>query len=141
MLEIEQFKPEHAELLCPTAIDDVLRSPDVDWRRQAEINAEGGPAYTGFYKDEIIGACGIRLLEDGGGWVWAIVSPSVKHCKKAAMRSILLMMRILIKKFELKYLITNSRKGFAASQRFLEHFGFERMKEETETYYSYKMVT
>jgi RimJ/RimL family protein N-acetyltransferase len=138
-LRIEQFTLEHGKLLYRTAIDDALRRPGVDWQKWVELNIKSGPGYTGFYKDKIIGACGIRLLNDGGGWAWAIISPAVRQHKKAAMRSILVMTKILVKKFELKYLITNSRKGFAASQRLLEHLGFKRTEKETDTQYYYRL--
>lgn len=139
MFKIRPFEEKDAAILCPTAIDNILHNNEPHWKKWAKKNKKAGPAYTALYNGKPILAGGIRLLENNIGWVWLVLSPSIRQCKLTALRSIKTMMSILIDEFEFVSLVTESRKGFDASQRLLEHLGFKRMKEETAIFYFYKL--
>lgn len=143
LLQMRQFKKEDAELLCQQAIEQELKDNPEYYREWAKINEESGPAYTMIVNDKIIGAAGIRLMKDEQGenigWAWTIFTPLAVKNKFSMIRSILTMMRIIAKDFNLKWLASESKKGFAASQHLLEHLGFRKMNEETETHYYYKL--
>jgi len=139
MLELREFVPEDAEAICPDAVDETLRGDPDYWRNWAKINAERGPGYTAFYEGRPIGAAGIRLLDDNAACPWLVMTVEAASHKKMVMRTIRTMLKILIDEFGIKKLVTDSRKGFEASQRLLEHLGFRKMTIETDTQYFYSM--
>lgn len=139
MFRIRPFEEKDAELLCPTAVDDNLHGNEQHWKKWAKLNKEAGPAYTALYEGRPIIAGGIRLLENNMGWVWTVFSPLAKQHKLTAFRSVKTMISILMDEFKFTSLVTESRKGFDASQRLLEHLGFKRMEEETAVFYFYKL--
>jgi RimJ/RimL family protein N-acetyltransferase len=138
MLELQEFVAEDAARICPYAVDERIRNDEEYWRKWAKTNAESGPGYTAFYEGRPIGAAGIRLLDDGAGCPWLVMTREATRHKKDVIRSLRIMLRILVKDYKLKKLVTDSRKGFAASQRFLEHLGFKRTS-ETDNHYFYSL--
>lgn len=142
MIKIRRFRAEDAEVLCPDAIDISLHATGTYWRVWAKVNEITGPAYTGYDESgQLLGAAGIHMVRPGVGNVWAVFSPDIKNCKAGIYRALKRMMQILIKDFEFTKLRTDSRKGFAVSQRFLEHLGFKRLRRETEDKYYYILRT
>ena len=143
LLPLREFKANDADLLCPTAVDSSLFDSEEQWRESAKVNAAAGPAYTALYKGRPIASAGIRLVEnkDGDiiGWPWVVFSPTVEKCKRSVFETTLVMLKVLIDEYGLKRLVTDSRKGFEKSQRLLEHLGFKRVEEETDTHYYYVM--
>lgn len=140
MLPVRQFEPEDADIICPNAIDVGLHNKSSGWPQWAELVNSAGPAFTALYEGEPVISAGVYIFDDKyehAGWAWAIFSPKVKQCKKRAFRSVYTMLRILMDKFDLNFVISNSRKGFGASQRLLEHLGFRRMDKETNEHYFY----
>lgn len=138
MLDIRMFESSDADILCPDAIDKSLQKNEVLWKAWAKVNARSGPAYTAVTDTgELIAAAGIRLVREGVGNVWMVMSPKVSGYKKAVLRWLKTMIPIIMEEFGLKKLRTDSRKGFAASQRLLEHIGFKRLRKETKTNYFY----
>ena len=136
MLKLRQFKPSDIDHLRPNAIDEFLRDKPDYCKKWAEIYAKGGPAYT---DEQITFSAGILLGADQTGLLWAVFSPEIKKRTKTTLRTLKEMLAIVIDKFELKTLYAESRKGFAVSQRMLEHFGFIKTNEENKTYYYYKL--
>jgi len=137
-LDIRMFESSDADVLCPTAVDETLHNETDKWKQWAIVNAQAGPAYTAVNEaGELIGAAGIRLVRTGVGNVWAVFSPKVRDYKKDVLRWLKTMLPIIMEEFDLKKLRTDSRKGFAASQRFLKHIGFRCLRKETESSYFY----
>jgi len=143
MWRIRQFEAEDADLLCPVAVSSEFHNNPALWKKWAQACIKFGPAYTALHDGKVIAAAGIRILKDKDGddvgWVWTVFHPGIKKCKKSAFRSMITLLWILVEKFELKRLVTDSRKGFEASQRLLEHLGFTRLKTETDTHYYYSL--
>ena len=143
MWDMREFRVEDADLLCPVAVDSQFHGNPALWKKWAKVVAEAGPAYTALHEGKVICSAGIRIMQDKNGddvgWVWTIIHPNIKRCKKTAFRSMVTMLWILVEKFKLKRLMTDSHKSFAASQRLLEHLGFTRLKAETETHYYYSL--
>ena len=134
MLKLRKFKPSDAEQLRPSAIDNDGLS-----NKQAELNATNGPAYTAFKDEQIIGAAGIRLLDDHTGVLWAVFSTTMKQHVRETLRSSRELLTALLCEFDLKTVYAMSKKGLASSQRLLEHLGFSKTDEETKTHFQYKL--
>jgi RimJ/RimL family protein N-acetyltransferase len=139
MIYIRPYDPKDAEAICPNAIDDSLCNDEDYWRAWARANAVCGPAYTGLIGDEIVGVAGIRNTGDDRAWVWAAFSPRIQKCKKDACRSMKIFLKTMMEEFQIKEVWAESRKGFRASQRLLEHLGFENAGHETDTHYHYML--
>jgi len=138
MLDIKPFKKEDAELICPNAIDNSLHNNEDYWREWAAINEVAGPGFTGYKNGELVGAAGINIAEDGIGRVWLVMKPEGVKYKLSIIKSLKLMLPILIKKFGIREIIADSRKGFIQSQRLLECLGFKKMDLENEKNYFYE---
>ena len=139
MLRLRKFEPSDIEELRPTAIDRSLLGQVKYCKKWAKANAESGPAYTAFKDGQMIGSAGIRLLNSNEGLLWAVFSTKMEKCVKTTMRSSRELLAVLIEEFDLKTLHAESRKGFAASQRMLEHLGFVKTNKETKTHYYYQL--
>lgn len=133
---IRQFKLEDAEVLCPVALEPELRTNPEFYRKWAIINIASGAAYTGEINGTPVLAGGVRIMDEGQGYVWAVLTPDASRYRLSVIRAIREMLGILIDEFEFVTLIADSRKGFSASQRLLEHLGFRRYN-ENETHYLY----
>jgi hypothetical protein len=127
MLDIRKFEPEDAEYICPIAVDEVLHLQLDAWRKSAMANANAGPAYTGLLNGEIVTVAGVRLYYHNGkkvGWLWAAFSPKIIRHRKTLLRSLKVMLNILVEEFKIEMLYADSRIGFSASKRLLNHLGF-----------------
>ena len=133
---IRQFKLEDADILCPIALETSLRTDPEFYRKWAVINLTSGAAYTGEIDGQPVLAGGVRIQDEGQGYLWAVLTPDASRYRIAVIRAIRDMLSILIDEFEFVTLIADSRKGFTASQRLLEHLGFRRY-DENSTHYLY----
>ena len=141
MIRARTFRVSDAELICPTALDSQVRDNPQDWQPWAEINASN-PAVTVFVDDTIVFASGIRLgtHKDGTvGNIWTVLTPEAKKHKREVLIAERLLAQLWIKGYNLKWLYSDSRKGFRESQTLLEHCGFTRTSIETKDYYIYKL--
>lgn len=124
MLKLIPFEAEHANHLCPDAIDTDAH----DMEKWGKVNETSDAAYTGMLENgEIVCAFGIRV-KNGVADVWSVFNQRVKSNKKATFRTLVSMLSILIKTFNLEKLRSESRIGFTESQRLLEHLGFKRQR-------------
>ncbi len=144
MISIIKFKAEHAEILCPDAVDEAVRNADpAIWQAWAKYNEIAGPAYTGFKDGRMLGSAGIRLGRNKTGHVWLVLRRNIltKSVMADVIRSIRKILKITIDEFDLKALRSESRIGFEQSQRFLEHFGFVRQRRNMikRPFYFYKL--
>jgi len=139
MLRLRKFEPSDIEKLHPDVIDTELLTSVEYCREWAEYNVLHGPAYTALIRDRIVGAAGIRLHEQNTGILWAVFTTAMRQHVKSMLRSSRALIAILLEEFEITTLYAESRKGFAASQRLLEHLGFKRTTDETSTHYFYKL--
>jgi len=87
----------------------------------------------------ILGCAGIRMIRPGVGEVWAVFSNKINTHRKELFRAVRDMLNILIEDFspEFTKLRASSRIGFEASQRLLEHLGFERARRRWNGHYIY----
>jgi len=138
MLDIKPFKKEDAELICKDAVDDSLHNNEEYWQKWAAINEVAGPGFTGYYKGELVGAAGINITDDGVGRVWLVMKSTAAKYKFSIIKTLRLMLPILMKNFNVKSVIADSRKGFIQSQRLLEHLKFIKMDVEDDTNYFYE---
>lgn len=130
MIEVREFRVGDAEGLYENCIDDIVsKVPEILLRKEAE-REEKSCAFTGLIDGEIIGAAGIFIRRENVGDVWLLVSKKVQRHKLSSFRCLKRMLGILIDKFELKKLRSESRKGFTESQRLLEHLGFIKQRRE-----------
>ena len=126
MYKLIPFKAEHADRLCPDAIDPTARE---GWKEWAEINAKYGVGYTGIDSNgDLMFAAGIRFKKDGVGDIWSVFSKHIRDNKKATFRTLVNILKIVIKEFGIKKVRSESRIGFEESQRMLEHLGFKRQR-------------
>lgn len=128
MIELVEFKAEHAELLCPNAVDETLRhTPPEIWRQMAAYNEVSGMGFTGFYNGKPVGAAGVRHVREGVGNMWAVIAQDAL-CAKSIFRAVRDMLAIIADVRGYRRLRSESRIGFAESQRLLEHLGFVRRR-------------
>lgn len=117
-----------------TAADAVALAADCmepDLKNVAEhaaYNIAAGPAYSGFYNGRLVVAAGIRKHANGSGTPWLLMGRGAMTCKTAVWRSVRMMLEILIAECGFTRLRTHSLVGFAASQRVLEHLGFQKKR-------------
>jgi hypothetical protein len=126
MIDLIEFKAEHAEILCPKAVDSAMH--DCDWRKWAEINESGGLGYTGIYKDKMIFAAGVRHVRDGVGDMWAVITSDCRQCLKDVIWAQRTMLAIVASEMGIWRLRSDSRIGFPESQRLLRAMGFMNMR-------------
>lgn len=137
MIELIEYKAEHAEILCPQAVDETVKNSE--WRKWAEANEFGGVGFTGIYQGQMLFAAGIRRVRDGVGDMWAVITPQARQCLKDVIRSQRVMLGIVALEMNLKRLRADSRIGFKESQRLLEAMGFTKkrvMLNKTHFYYA-----
>lgn len=143
MFKIREFISEDAKKIQPNAVDKTFLAEHCEMLADAVSNT--GPSYTALLDGEIIIIGGMRLLQDEEdntvGQPWVIFSNLIVNYKKSTLRTVKTMMKILMKNYNIKRLIADSRKGFNASQRLLEHLGFRRLDCETETHCFYSLET
>ena len=136
MIELIEFKAEHAEILCPLAVDGATK--DGDWREWGLMYETGGLGYTGIYNGEMVFAAGIRRVRGDIGHMWAVITPRIHQCLKSVIRTQRVMLDIVASEMNLRRLRAESKIGFKQSQRLLEAMGFERkriMLNKTHYYY------
>jgi hypothetical protein len=142
LLPIRKYRPEDSEYLCPRAIEMLLHNTD-SWREWAKLNAVTGPAYTCEIDGKPVVSAGVRILKaDNGemvGWPWFVMNEDARKYRFSLFRMTKHILLMLAREFNLSRLVTDSQKGFDASQRLLEHLGFRRLPNETKIQYFYEM--
>lgn len=139
MIRIIKFEAVHAEHLCLNAIDTFLDSQDKTiWRAWAKYNEKAGMAFTGLKNGVPIGAAGVRLVRPGIGNLWAVYAQDALRLPKELYRTTRTMLQLIIKHGQYRKLRCESRIGFDASQRLLEHLGFKRQRRNVnKSHYTY----
>jgi len=137
MIELIEFKAEHAEYLCPRAVDPAIK--EIDWRKWAQINESGGLGYTGVYEGKMVFAAGVRHVRTGVGDMWAVITSDCRQCLKDVIWTQRTMLAIVASEMGYSRLRSDSRIGFPESQRLLKAIGFEKMRKMLNgTHYYYK---
>jgi hypothetical protein len=126
MLTFEPFKAEHADDICPYAVDDEV----ADWTEAAKINEKYGVGYTGYLDGTPVCAFGAICNKNGAGDVWFVMSRKVGMYKKTVLRSIKMMLDTHMEDSDFTRLRTASKIGFKESQRLLEFLGFKKQRRD-----------
>ena len=107
-----------------------MRDPDVwlqaqDWEQAAKGWLVGGPAYTLFINDHIIGCGGLVHM----GWkraeAWLLLSGLVYDYPRIAAKAIIENFNDLIKEHKLKRIQALVHPDFVLGKQFIERLGFE----------------
>ena len=123
---IVAFKAEHAEHLCMNAVDSSLGEHNREqWRAWAKYNEKAGMAFTGMENGVPVWAAGIRYVREGVVNMWAVFA---QDAPKSIYRALSAMLPIGASRGAYRKLRSESRIGFDASQRILEHLGFKRQR-------------
>lgn len=136
-IEIREFVVGDGDILVPVAIDRSVEK----WRDWAAKVQAGGCAFTGLMKGEVCCAAGIKDEGSGKGTAWAIFSEDCKRYPRAVYRAVRTMLKVCCEEYGFTAVRSQSKVGFGASQRFLEHLGFEKIRKtiKGEDYY-YKLI-
>jgi len=129
MIVVEKFTMQHAEVLCPVAMESEYWKDD-DWRKWSQVAIDAGPAYVGMKNDKPIAACGV-ITKEGKAWLWGMFSETIKECKKDILRSVRIMLPLMAEEHHIKEMWTLSSKAFVPAHRLLKHLGFEQVRDNT----------
>lgn len=138
---LRQCEIEDAVYLAEHAIDPLLRGKNEYVDRWIAFSVDRGPALTIMNEGQIVAAWGIRKVREGIGTIWAIYCDRFKEIfgpdTAWMMRTIF---EIVVREYNFKKVRAWSRKDYPMSDRFLRHFGFERMRWSSKEYYFYKRL-
>ena len=129
MIVAEKFTMQHAEVICPLAMEYEYWEDD-NWRKWAKIAIEAGPAYVGLREGEPIMAGGV-ITKDDKAWIWALFTEKIKECKKEALRTMKIILQVMAEEHHIKEMWTLSSKAFVPAHRLLKHLGFEQVRDNT----------
>ena len=123
MISIVEFKTEDLPAICADPVDpEMTLEFATKW---AEV-CERGLTYTGMCEGKPIAMIGIIINRPGVGNVWGIFNRRIIKHKKTILRSIRVMLEEYILPAAPMRLRALAKVDFPASQRLLEHSGFER---------------
>lgn len=141
MIRIEQFKATDFLLIQPCAIDKEARlyAPK-DILKMGKFHEQQGCGFTGWMGSLPLGSLGIDEVRPGVGQMWSMLHVRTRDHVYASMKAVRKMLRIIDDTYDFKRLRSESRIGFAESQRFLEFLGFERGRRTimNNTHYFYR---
>lgn len=126
-VEVREFVVDDGEFIIPQALDVGVRDTEF-WRQWCALNAAAGCAFTGVMDGEILCAGGIRGAGSGRGTAWAILPARAAKYKEQVYRTFREILRIAIELYGFTVIRATAKVKFPASQRFLQHLGFERIR-------------
>ena len=134
MLDIKEFDPEDANLVCPHAMEESAKK---DYYNKMLNNNKAGPTFTIWNGDTALAIAGIRV-EDKIGCAWIVMSSDASKCPFSITKAIRKGLKAASDYYNLTMLYALSVKTMAKSQRLLEHLGFSH-EAENDTHYLYTM--
>ena len=126
-VEVREFVVEDGEFIVPQALDVGVQDTE-HWRQWCEVNAAAGCAFTGMMDGEILCSGGIRDAGNGRGTAWAILPAKAAKYPNQVYRTFREILRIAIDLYGFTRIRASAKVKFPASQRFLSHLGFERIR-------------
>lgn len=136
-IEIREFVVGDGDILVPVAIDKSVEK----WRDWAASMAVAGCAFTGMVDGRVSCAAGIKDEGNGKGTAWAIFSEDCGRYPRAVYRAVRTMLKVCCEEYGFTMLRAESKVGFPASQRFLEHLGFRKVRKTVKgKHFYYRLV-
>ncbi len=117
---LRPFEPDHLKALNGSS--NILGAFNLD---ELIKSYQRGPAFTAFYKNEIIAIAGITLVWPGLGEAWALFGKNPQRHKFFIHREALRHIEQIAKEKKLERIQGCAIKEHEAGKRWLEHLGFE----------------
>jgi len=118
MFKLVAFEPKHLSLFQHMPAE--MRMGDA-----VDLSKLKGPAYTMFKDDDAVGSAGVDLYWQGVGEAWVIIGPLFYKYKFTCHKTIVEMLEMLEKKYNLHRIQATCLDGFEKAAKWLRHLGFE----------------